>query len=190
MKRTLAFLLVFLLVFALCGCGKKDKAAEVVVLTEVPVTAAPVISTPEPTPSPEPTPAPTPVPIQPELPEVVDESLNAVLDMITDNVRPGSSGTSLRAAACAAALLDWGMNTNLTDDEIYSAVGCWLDTLDDERLVQYFDSFYPVYNASYDLKGENAESLLSDAGVAYSAYPWNEQAFRAVEMVCYGCGLR
>ena len=189
MKKFTAILLVLCLALPLAACGKKDKAAEVV-LTQIPVTAAPVISTPKPTPSPEPTPSPTPVPIQPELPEVVDESLNAVLDMITDNVRPGSSGTSLRAAACAAALLDWGMNTPLSDDEIYSAVGCWLDTLDDARLVQYFDSFYPVYSASYDLKGDNAENLLRDAGVGYSAYPWNEQAFHAVEMVSYGCGLR
>ncbi len=188
MKKLTAFLLVICLVVALCACGGKEAAEEVVVLTEVPVMAEPVISTPEPTV--EPTPTPTPVPIQPELPPVVDESLNAVLDMITDTVHPGSSGSSLRAAACAAALLDWGMNTQLTDDEIYSAVGCWLDTLDDARLIQYFDSFYPVYNASYDLKGDNAESLLRDAGVSGSAYPWNEQAFHAVEMVCYGCGLR
>lgn len=191
MKKILTVILALLaliMVLSLSACS--EKPAEVVVLTEVPVMAEPVISIPEPTATPEPTPEPTPVPIQPTLPPVWDESLNAILEDITTSVQPGSSGCSLRAAKGAAKLLDWGAATGLTDDEIYSAVGCWLDTLDDEHLLMFFDSFAMVYNASYDLRGENAEGLMADAGISAASYPWDDTAAHAVEMVYYGCGLR
>ena len=97
---------------------------------------------------------------------------------------------SWAAARCAAWLLDWGAETKLTDDDIYSAVGCWLDEQDDERLHLFLESILSVYDRCYDLRGEHAQDLMSDAGVESSLYPWNDRAFRAVEMVCYGCGLR
>ena len=100
------------------------------------------------------------------------------------------AGSSLRGAACAARLLDWGMATSLSDDEIYSATGCFLDTLGDQDQLLFFESLDTVYNMGYDLRGENAEGLLSDAGVTASAWPWNDQAFHAMEMVYLGCGAR
>lgn len=188
MKKLFALMMAFAMLLSLAACAKDE--AEVVVVTQVPVTMQPVISTPEPTATPEPTPEPTPIPIQPELPPVTDDALNAILDSIVSEVRPGSSGCSLRAAQCAAALLDWGMATSLNDDEIYSAVGCWLDMQDDERLLIFFESFYSVYTASYDLRSENGETLMRDAGISSGSFPWNDAAAHAVEMVYYGCGLR
>ena len=189
MKKFISLLLISIMLFSLCACGKED-TAEIVAVTDAPVMAEPIISSPEPTTTPEPTPEPTPIPIQPELPPVNDEALNAILDSIVSNVRPGSSGTSLRAAQCAAGLLDWGISTGLNDDEIYSAVGCWLDEQSDENLLIFFESFYSVYTASYDLRSENGESLMRDAGISSGNFPWNDQAAHAVEMVYYGCGLR
>ena len=186
----LAVILALVMLLSLSACGKEEPVNEVVVLTKVPVMAEPVNSTPEPTATPEPTPEPTPVPIQPDLPPVNDESLNAILDSITTDVQPGTAGSSLKAANCAAKLLDWGTATSLNDDEIYSAVGCWLDEQSDERLLMFFESFYSVYTASYDLRSDNGESLMRDAGISSAAYPWNDAAAHAVEMVYYGCGLR
>ena len=189
MKKAVSLLLIIIMLFTLSACGKKSEP-ELVAVTQVPVMAEPVISTPEPTPEPTATPEPTVVPIQPELPPVRDDALNAILDGIVENVRPGSAGSSLRAAQCAAALLDWGMVTNLSDDEIYSAVGCWLDEQSDENLLIFFESFYSVYTASYNLRSENGESLMRDAGVSSANFPWNDYAAHAVEMVYYGSGLR
>ena len=152
--------------------------------------AEPVNSTPEPTATPEPTPEPTPVPIQPELPPVYDEALSSILSSITTDVQPGSAGSSLKAANCAAKLLDWGTVTALTDDEIYSAVGGWLDEQDDEQLLMFFESFYSVYTQSYNLRSENAEALMGDAGISSANYPWGDAAAHAVEMVYYASGLR
>ena len=183
-----AIALALIMLLSLSACSGKE--AEVVVVTEVPVTMEPVSFSPEPTAAPEPTPEPTPVPIQPELPPVNDEALNAILDSITSDVQPGTAGSSLKAANCAAKLLDWGAATSLNDDEIYSAVGCWLDEQSDERLLMFFESFYSVYTASYDLRAENGENLMRDAGISSASFPWNDAAAHAVEMVYYGCGLR
>lgn len=186
MKKTIALILALCMVFALAACGRKS-AAPAPAPTAVPAeTPAP---TPEPTPEPTPTATPEPPPLMPELPPVRDEALSQILEA-TLSVQPGAAGSSLRAARVAAWLLDWGAETKLTDDEIYSAVGTWMDEQDSERLKLFLESILAVYDQTYNLRGENAEALMSDAGVESSLYPWNERAFRAVEMVSYGCGLR
>ena len=186
MKRFLSVLLCLALLFTLCACGKKSAEPTPTPPVIPDVTALPT-EAPAPEPSAGPTPTPEPLPLIPDLPEVHDPALEAILPDVM-NVRPGSAGCSLRAARTAAALLDWGMETELTDDEIYSAMGCWLDTLNDEDFMLFRESFYSVYDASYNLRGENAEGLLEDAGVEHSARPWNEKAFHSMEMLCYGLG--
>ena len=179
MKRVFSVFLCLALLLTLCACARKST-----VVTVSPTPApSPVEQTPEPTAPPE------PIPLVPDLPPVHDAALSAVLDGVL-NVWPGTAGSSLRAAACAARLLDWGMATTLSDDEIYSAVGCYLDTLSDADLMGFLDNFYAVYDRAYDLKGDSARDLLTDAGVGDSGYPWNEQAFHALEMVSYGLGPR
>ena len=186
MKKFLTLLLALCMIFALTACGKKSAAptpAPTALLTEAP--------TPEPTaePTPVPTATPEPPPLVPELPPVHDEALSNILEAVL-SVHPGTAGSSLRAARVAAWLLDWGTETKLTDDEIYSAVGTWLEEQSSERLQVFLESFLSVYDQSYNLRGENAEGIMSDAGIESSRYPWNERAARAVEMVSYGCGLR
>ena len=184
-KKTILILALFAL-FALTACGK---AAPAPAAAPTPVAAETPSPTPEPTAAPTPAPTPEPLPLIPDLPEVHDEALEQIFEAVL-SVYPGTAGTSLRAARCAAWLLDWGAVTTLTDDEIYSAVGCFLDELSDEDLLTFFESFYSVYDAAYDLKGESAKDLLDSAGASDCRWPWNEHAFHALEMVSYGLGPR
>ena len=186
MKRLLTLLLCCCMLLTLCACGK-NKAEPTPTPPVIPDVTAMPTEAPAPEPSAEPTPTPEPLPLIPDLPEVHDPALEAILPEVM-NVWPGAAGCSLRAARTAAALLDWGMETELTDDEIYSAMGCYLDTLNDEDFMLFRESFYSVYDASYNRRGEYAEGLLEDAGVESSAYPWNDKAFHVMEMLCYGLG--
>ena len=186
MKKRILVLFALLSLLVLAACGK---AAPAPTPTPAPVVTETPAPTPEPTPEPTPAPTPTPLPLIPDLPEIHDEALEQIFEAVL-SVYPGSAGCSLRAARCAAWLLDWGAVTSLTDDEIYSAVGSWMDEQDSERLNIFLESILSVYDRCYDLRGENAEALMSDAGIESSLYPWNDRAFRAVEMVSYGCGLR
>ena len=182
MKKRMIIILSLFVLLTLAACGKAapaPSAAPTPVVTE----------TPAPTPEPTPVSTPEPLPLVPDLPEVHDEALEQIFEAVL-SVYPGSAGSSLRAARCAAWLLDWGTVTTLTDDEIYSAVGSWLDEQDDERMQVFLESILSVYDRTYDLRGEYAEGIMSDAGIESSLYPWNDRAFRAVEMVSYGCGLR
>ena len=130
MKKAFALILSLCMVFALAGCAQKSAAPTPAPAAAPTETPAP---TPEPTPEPTPTATPEPPPLMPELPAVHDEALSQILEA-TLSVYPGSAGSSLRAARVAAWLLDWGAVTELTDDEIYSAVGTWMDGQDSERL--------------------------------------------------------
>ena len=186
MKRFFCLILSCLLILSLCACGKPAPAPTLAPAVVPDVTAMPT-ETPAAEPTPAPTPTPDPLPLIPDLPEIHDAALEEILGGVL-NIGPGSAGSSLRAAAVAARLLDWGMETALSDDEIYAAMGSYLDTLSDADFMLFRESFYAVYDRSYDLRGEYAEGLLSDAGVADSAYPWNDQAFHVMEMLCYGLG--
>ncbi len=183
MKKSLILLLALTLLLPLGACAGRGAPAP----TAAPAAAPTPVPTPEPTP--EPTPTPEPLPLAPDLPPVHDETLSGILEA-TLYVYPGTAGASLRAVRCAVWLLDWGMQTGLSDDEIYSAVGTWLDGQDEERVQIFLESIFPVYDQTYDLRGENAQARMEDAGVTESLYPWNDHAQHAAEMVLYGCGLR
>lgn len=190
MKKITGIFLALIMMVSLCACTPRE--AETVIIEQTP-TPAPV-ETAQTEPQPEAPKADTPEAPEEEapaeIPPVWDESLNTILDCVTWNVRPGSSGCSLRAIQVASALLDWGAETALSDDEIYSAVGCYMDTLDSDGLSLYLESILNVYDAVYTLRDGDSGELLEEAGVTESAYPWSERAFRAVEMVSYGSGAR
>ena len=136
MKRILMITLALFVLLSLAACGKKAPAATP---TPAPVPTETPAPTPEPTPEPTPAPTPEPLPLAPELPEIHDAALEEIFEGVL-SVYPGTAGSSLRAARCAAWLLDWGAVTSLTDDEIYSAVGSWMDKQSDERLSTFLES--------------------------------------------------
>ncbi len=165
MRQFSAIILILAMVFALCGCSIRAAAAP---------TASPAQETAAPTPSPSHTATPaaeTPRPsVQPSaavstpVTYVTDDALNQILDGITDNVQPGSAGSSLRAVKYAAQLLDWGMATTLSEAEISSAVDGWMAGQDGNRLGVFLESILSVYGACYDLQQGNAQDLRDSAG--------------------------
>ena len=161
------FLLLLIGALLLCACGQ-----------------VPEEETPE---APE-----GPAAVEPEaMPAPAGEALSALLGELRETVSIGTAGSSLRAVSMAAKLLDWAEEAELTDEELLSALSPWLGELEDGIPADFLEQLAAVDGMVQLLTGEDAAQamgLLSDAGAGDCAYPWNEKAFHAMEMLCYGLG--
>lgn len=207
MKQYISLLLSLLLVFAMTGCQSQR---EDVPSTQQPDVQEPAqTETVEPT-QPEKPEAAEPD-AQPdsqqtedqqgtEVPEepVVDENTSEVteaakdedqaalighLDEIRDNVRVGTAGSSLSAAQQAANLLDWGMETVLSTEEIQTIVQDWYASIDPADQEETQMQFSGVAGAVEQVTGEDGADLLDSAGCTASNYPWNDTAKAAAQTV-------
>ena len=103
------------------------------------------------------------------------QALWAELDNIRDTVHPGTAGSSLRAVAAAARLLDWAASGSLTAEQAAQAAADWTVAQSDEareNWPQQVDSVQFMI-ALLAEGGETAEGLLSDAGCGKTGYPWS-----------------
>lgn len=114
-----------------------------------------------------------------ETAEAEREALLERLNELRESVRVGTAGSSLAAAQQAANLLDWGMDTTLSAEEIQSAVQEWYSAIDpaDEEEVQM--QLSAVASAVEQVTGADGADLLDSAGCTESQYPWNDTAKEA-----------
>lgn len=173
MKKLLSLVLVLALSVSLAACAapKVDNAAQTT-----------------PTPVPSVNLADREVELYGPLPgEILLEELMADFAV---KIQAGSAGSSLKAIAQAARLMDWGMDTAMTEEEIFAAVDFFLSSLDETALAEYMTQL-SLLDASYQqllLPGQ--EELLETAGCADSRYPWTDMPIRCVETFFTAAGLR
>ena len=163
------FLLLLTGMLLLCACGQVPEAEA----PEAPEGPAAV--------EPEATPAPA------------GEELYALLGELRETVSIGTAGSSLRAVSMAAKLLDWAEETELTDEELLSALSPWLGELEDGIPADFLEQLAAVDGMVQLLTGEDAAQamgLLSDAGCEDCGYPWSEKAVSTVERLMTLAGLR
>ena len=168
MKKTVAIIMAALLLVSLCACGREVE----VVAQETPA------AQPSATEVPAVLPAATPADNTAEL-----QALNALLTDITDSVRPGSSGCSLRSVICGAKLLDWCSSTTMTADQLTAAVVEWRSGQEEDVQSLFAESLLSVSDACYALSLDNADELLDTAGCTDAGYPWSDQAFSAAQAI-------
>ena len=155
--------------FALCACSSGEQAQP---------TAAPAEQTP-----------------QPEQPNVAAEeeqtaALNALLEGFATGIQAGSVGSSLKAVSQAAKLLDWGMSTGMTDEQISAAVDAYLGEMDDAARSEYLMQIESLDYAYKQLLQPGQEELLAEAGCADAAYPWSDSPVPSVESLMAALGMR
>ena len=121
------------------------------------------------------------------------EALSALLGELRQTVTIGTAGSSLRAAAMAARLLDWAETAEIHDEQILAALEPWLEDSEDGVPADFREQLGAVDNMFRLLTeepGEEAEAILSDAGCEDCGYPWSEGAIAAVERIMALAGLR
>ena len=176
MKKLFAFVLTLITALSLCACGSG--------------TAGPAEATPSPAPVESAAPTAEAVPADNAVLEAQTAELTALLDDFGTRIQSGSAGSSLRAVAQAARLMDWGMSTGMTDAQISAAAADYLAALDEDAKALYLMQIDSLDYAYKQLLQPGQEELLSEAGCADAAYPWSDSPIPAVESLMTALGAR
>ena len=106
-----------------------------------------------------------------------------VLDEINTDIHPGSAGNGLNSIKVAAHLLNWGVGTSMTTDEIKTETVSWLSDKGNSEQVEFSEKLASVYDAYQKLLGTDAEDLLEQAGCDDAAYPWSDSPVETIEAI-------
>ena len=176
MKKLFAFVLTLITALSLCACGSG--------------TAEPAEATPSPAPVESAAPTAEAESADNSVLEAQTAELTALLDDFGTRIQSGSAGSSLRAVAQAARLMDWGMSTGMTDAQISAAAADYLAALDEDAKALYLMQIDSLDYAYKQLLQPGQEELLSEAGCADAAYPWSDSPIPAVESLMTALGAR
>ena len=176
MKKLFAFVLTLITALSLCACGSG--------------TAEPAEATPSPAPVESAAPTAEAEPADNAALAAQTAELTALLDDFGTRIQSGSAGSSLRAVAQAARLMDWGMSTGMTDAQISAAAADYLAALDGDAKALYLMQIDSLDYAYKQLLQPGQEELLSEAGCADAAYPWSDSPIPAVESLMTALGAR
>lgn len=106
-----------------------------------------------------------------------------VLDEIDSDIQPGTAGNGLISVKVAAHLLDWGVGTSMTTDEIKKETVSWLSDKGNSEQVEFSNKLASVYDAYQKLLGSDAKELLEQAGCDDAAYPWSDDPVETIEAI-------
>lgn len=176
MKKLFAFVLTLITALSLCACGSGS--------------AGPAEATPSPAPVESAAPTAEAEPADNAALAAQTAELTALLDDFGTRIQSGSAGSSLRAVAQAARLMDWGMSTGMTDAQISAAAADYLAALDEDAKALYLMQIDSLDYAYKQLLQPGQEELLSEAGCADAAYPWSDSPIPAVESLMTALGAR
>ena len=103
------------------------------------------------------------------------EELRALLEDVRGRYFPGTAGSSLSAAACAAELADYFQESGVDPNEVDRVVQDCLGSLSAEDAELFAQQLDGVVSAFSSLTGENGAGLLEDCGYAAEHFPWNDE---------------
>jgi len=181
MKRTLSLLLTLVLLCGLTACKEEPVPTpepEIAIGDEIIPTEEPILPTEE---AVSPTAEPTPV-----VEEAVDSNAIGILTDIYNNYHPGTAGCSLKAAACAAQLLDWYYGIDDMDHAADAAAGsaknfAAANDVSEEAVhpngipVDFAGKFTEIWRNAMSL-AFGSVGILSDAGYTpETAYLWRPE---------------
>ena len=103
------------------------------------------------------------------------DGLNALLDDVREHYFPGTAGSSLSGAACAAKLADYFAETGMDPDGVHGAVMSYTAALEDEERQIFEQQLDGVVSSFTAITAEGGEGLLKDCGYEAARFPWTEE---------------
>ena len=161
MKKILALILSLTMIFALCACTG----------------AATPAATEEPTPAPteEPTPAATDSAADDAQSrrDAQSEELVGLLSDFETKIQTGSAGSSLKAVAQAARLMDWATTdgADMPKEDITGTAEGFMQPMSEDEKSLFLMQIQALDNAYQQLQMPGQEELLESAGVSDCGYP-------------------
>lgn len=119
--------------------------------------------------------------IEAEKPAITE--FKAVLEEIDGNIYADTVENSPICVKTAAHLMNWGVGTPLTVEEIRTAAVNWLSDMDNDEQIEFSYKLERVYETYRELLGPNAEEMLKAAECNDAAYPWSDTSLETIEAV-------
>ncbi|MCI2046858.1 MAG: hypothetical protein LKJ90_03990 [Faecalibacterium sp.] len=116
--------------------------------------------------------------------------LTGLLDEINQNVATETPGSHMAAVPIAVKLLNWGVGTEMTTEEIHNTVVAYMMPKGNDELVAFSEKMSIVDQIYQKLLGADAQDLLSSAGCEDAAYPWSDAPIETIEAIMNAVGLR
>ena len=111
------------------------------------------------------------------------KEFRGVLDEIDLDIQPGTAGNGMNSIKTAAHLLNWGVGTSMTTDEIKKETVSWLSDKGNSEQVEFSNKLASVYDVYQKLLGPDAKELLEQAGCDDAAYPWSDAPIETIEAI-------
>lgn len=111
------------------------------------------------------------------------ENMKTVLKEIKEDVRVGTAGSSMNAVKVAADMLNWGVETKLSDETVQAEVKNWYASLSQDDKDDFNEEFKSVYSVYKQLIGPNAENIIKSVDYDIKGYPWSTEPVPAIESI-------
>lgn len=118
------------------------------------------------------------------------ETLRGLMADFGDKIQAGSAGSSLKAAGQAVRLINWGIATKMSGEEISKVVSEYISTMDGYKTEEYITQIELLDSTYRQLLTPGQEEFLESAGCADSGYPWGSEPIPAVEAFFEAAGVR
>lgn len=118
------------------------------------------------------------------------ETLRGLMTDFGDKIQAGSAGCSLKAAGQAVRLINWGIATKMSGEEISKVVSEYISTMDGYKTEEYITQIELLDSTYRQLLTPGQEEFLESAGCADSGYPWGSEPIPAVEAFFEAAGVR
>ena len=185
MKKTITAMIAITMTLALCACGAETTGNMTITETGTEQTVEQNIGT-EQTNSEESNTEKQSTAETSKSQQTKKESyveLDKVLDEINTEINPGTAGSGMNSIKVAAHLLNWGVGTSMTTDEIKKETISWLSDMGNSDQVEFSNKLALVYEAYNKLLSSDAEQLLESAGCTDAAYPWSDSPIETIEAI-------
>ncbi len=111
------------------------------------------------------------------------KEFRGILDEIDSNIQPGTAENGMNSIKTAAHLLNWGVGTSMTTDEVKKVTVSWLSDKGNSEQEEFSNKLASVYDVYQKLLGPDAKELLEQAGCDDAAYPWSDAPVETIEAI-------